>query len=93
MTNSARKGVKTKTLSYHHNSYMFYITIKNDTGILNTVIEVFLGNDKKVKVVLKSIIIEFSETFASVRGGGRGLGSPQLWSKHNYVSTIIMLPP
>ena len=44
------------------------MTMNNNTGILNVVpsyICIFLGNDKKVKVVLKSIIIEFSETFVS----------------------------
>ena len=44
------------------------MTMNNNTGILNAVpnqICIFLGNDRKVKVVLKSIIIEFSETFVS----------------------------
>ena len=39
--------------------------MNNNMGILNAVPSIFLGNDKKVKVVLKSIMIEFSETFVS----------------------------
>ena len=63
------KGVKTKTLSFLitlHNSYIFCITMNNDTGILNSVpshICIFLGNDKKVKVFLKSIIIKLWRDF------------------------------
>ena len=42
--------------------------MNDNTGILNAVpfhIRIFLGNDKKVKVVLKSMIIKFAETFVS----------------------------
>ena len=84
------KGVKTKTLSFLitlHNSYIFFKTMNNDTGILNSVpshICIFLGNDKKVKVFLKSMTIKFLQDFDSgtakvlyqtnCEDGGRGLG-------------------
>ena len=44
------------------------MTMNNNTGILNVVpshICIFLGNDKKVKVVLKSIVIKFLRDFVS----------------------------
>ena len=75
--------------------------MNNNTGILNAVpnqICIFLGNDRKVKVVLKLMIIEFWGDFSfwygksNVSNKLRGV-EVGVWDGHNYGPSIIMCPP